>query len=323
MLDILCFFAVNKSMGIHCELTCCSQHPRGQDLCAFSIASFVPYRPRLVAPALPPSRPALSACTALHQRAPCQPMRLQRRRVSRCTDMAATARQRRYGAQARRAGAGKRTTAQDPRAAGRRRKRAERVQPRRVQASARNAPWRLRARGCGTELRPLCVLRQSRADPECRIVFPGARVGHRQERDCSSVGVPSSPMREADSCSRIVRACTRARAGGRDCVWTLISLCHAGRRGWRHQQRGPQRLRQGLQLPRPRHCSRCTRRAKANAQGCQGQQGKDVDARGQEGGGQAAHPELLLQDHALSALSAQHGFGLREAVRSKEVGRPG
>ena len=115
MLDILCFFAVNKSMGIHCELTCCSQHPRGQDLCAFSIASFVPYRPRLVAPALPPSRPALSACTALHQRAPCQPMRLQRRRVSRCTDMAATARQRRYGAQARRAGAGKRT-AQDPRA---------------------------------------------------------------------------------------------------------------------------------------------------------------------------------------------------------------
>ena len=317
MLDILCFFAVNKSMGIHCELTCCSQHPRGQDLCAFSIASFVPYRPRLVAPALPPSRPALSACTALHQRAPCQPMRLQRRRVSRCTDMAATARQRRYGAQARRAGAGKRT-AQDPRAkqAGGER---ERSPCRPVHAT------RLGACVHG-------VVGQSCAPSVCCVnhgpipsvgLFPGARVGHRQERDCSSVGVPSSPMREADSCSRIVRACTRARAGGRDCVWTLISLCHAGRRGWRHQQRGPQRLRQGLQLPRPRHCSRCTRRAKANAQGCQGQQGKDVDARGQEGGGQAAHPELLLQDHALSALSAQHGFGLREAVRSKEVGRPG
>merc|ERR1712216_846063 len=26
------------------------------------------------------------------------------------------------------------------------------------------------------------------------------------------------------------------------------------------------------------------------------------------------HPELLLQDHALSALRAQHGFVLREAV---------
>ena len=212
--------------------------------------------------------------------------------------------------------------------AGRRRKRAERVQLRRMQASARE---RLGACVHG-------VVGQSCAPSVCCVnrgpilsvgLFPGARVGHRQERDCSSVGVPSSPMPEADSCSRIVRVCMRARAGactragGRDCVWTLISLCHAGRRGWRHQQRGSQRLRQGLQLPRPRHCSRCTRRAKANAQGCQGQQGKDVDARGQEGGGQAAHPELLLQDHALSALSAQHGFGLREAVRSKEVGRPG
>ena len=28
----------------------------------------------------------------------------------------------------------------------------------------------LACKGCGTELRPLCVLRQSRVNPECRIV---------------------------------------------------------------------------------------------------------------------------------------------------------
>ena len=54
-------------------------------------------------------------------------------------------------------------------------------------------------------------------------LFPGARVGHRQERDCSSVGGPSSPMREADSCSRIVRVCMRARAG----VWIRTQTVRA------------------------------------------------------------------------------------------------
>ena len=173
MLDILCFFAINKSMGIHCELPCCSQHPPGDKTCAvLSIASFVSHRPRL---RRQPSRPATLAPGLVRPHSPASAGAMPADEAAATTCLSLH----RHGCDGAAAAIwcagspcrGGQTDSPGPEGqAGRRRKRAERVQLRRVQASARNAPWRLRARGCGTELRPLCVLRQSRADPECRIV---------------------------------------------------------------------------------------------------------------------------------------------------------
>ena len=157
--------------------------------------------------ALPPSRPALSARTALHQRAPCQPMRMQRRHVSRCTDMAATARRRRNGAQARRAGASRRT-AQDrgPTRQEEKERESSSGACRPVHASAlalackgcgAELPRRSRARGVGQSCAPsvCCVNRGSILSVG---LFPSSGFGHLQERDCGGVGIPWSPMRAAD-----------------------------------------------------------------------------------------------------------------------------